>query len=184
MWNFLVWGWVASEIYLGVATRTRRSEGALKDRGSMATLWVTITLAMTAAGFIRGTQGANFFADVPGITEAAFVVLIAGLVIRWTAILSLGKAFSVNVAIRSTQKVFRGGLYRWLRHPSYTGMMLAFLAVAIQYQNWICLLVTLLPITAALLYRIQVEEIALNEAFGAEYAEYSRKTKRLIPWIY
>ena len=184
LWSYLVWGWVASEIFLGFATRTRRGDGVVKDRGSMLLLWVTITLAMTAGGFIRAALGANIYAHMPGITEAAIVVLITGLVIRWTAILSLGKAFSVNVAIRTTQKVYQGGLYRWMRHPSYTGMMLAFLAIAVQYQNWICSLVTLLPITAALLYRIHVEEIALNEAFGAEYASYSQRTKRLIPGIY
>jgi hypothetical protein len=82
----------------------------VKDRGSLAVLWVTITLAMTAGGIIGGVQGANLFATVPGLTEAATVVLIAGLAIRWTAILSLGKAFSSNVAIRSTQKVYEGGL--------------------------------------------------------------------------
>jgi protein-S-isoprenylcysteine O-methyltransferase Ste14 len=42
----------------------------------------------------------------------------------------------------------------------------------------------MLPTTAALLYRIHVEEIALNDAFGAEYAAYSQQTKRLIPGIY
>jgi protein-S-isoprenylcysteine O-methyltransferase Ste14 len=184
LWNFLVWGWVASEIFIGIATRTRRGDGVVKDRGSLAVLWVTITLAMTAGGIIGGVQGANLFATVPGLTEAATVVLIAGLAIRWTAILSLGKAFSSNVAIRSTQKVYEGGLYRWMRHPSYTGMVLAFLAVAVQYRNWISFLVVMLPTTVALLYRIHVEEIALNEAFGAEYAKYSRQTKRLIPGIY
>jgi protein-S-isoprenylcysteine O-methyltransferase Ste14 len=184
LWNFLVWGWVASEVLIGIATRTRRGDGVVKDRGSLAILWVTITLAMTAGGIIRGVLGANLFAGAYWLTEAAMAILIAGLAIRWTAILSLGKAFSSNVAIRSTQKVYRGGLYRWMRHPSYTGMMLAFLAIAVQYRNWISFLVVMLPTMAALLYRIHVEEIALNEAFGAEYAEYSRHTKRLIPDIF
>jgi protein-S-isoprenylcysteine O-methyltransferase Ste14 len=43
--------------------------------------------------------------------------------------------------------------------------------------------VLILP-TAALLYRIHVEEMALTEAFGEEYLEYSRTTKRLLPGIY
>jgi protein-S-isoprenylcysteine O-methyltransferase Ste14 len=44
-------------------------------------------------------------------------------------------------------------------------------------------IIVLLPM-AALLYRIHVEEAALTGAFGAEYMEYSRRTKRLIPGIY
>ena len=156
----------------------------MKDRGSLAILWVTITLAITTGGIIRGVLGANLFADAQWLTKAAIGILITGVAVRWIAILSLGKAFSSNVAIRSAQRVYQGGLYRWMRHPSYTGMLLVFLAVGVQYRNWISLFAVMLPTTAALLYRIHVEEIALNEAFGAEYAEYSRQTKRLIPGIY
>jgi protein-S-isoprenylcysteine O-methyltransferase Ste14 len=44
--------------------------------------------------------------------------------------------------------------------------------------------VVLLPTTAALLYRIHVEEAALNQALGDEYAAYSRVTKRLVPGVF
>jgi protein-S-isoprenylcysteine O-methyltransferase len=51
-------------------------------------------------------------------------------------------------------------------------------------RNWVGLAITLVPTTAALLYRIHVEEAALRQAFGQEYSDYSRATKRLIPGIY
>jgi len=51
-------------------------------------------------------------------------------------------------------------------------------------RNWIGCVVLLVPVTAAFLYRIRVEEAALIEAFGAQYASYSQQTKRLIPGIY
>jgi len=44
--------------------------------------------------------------------------------------------------------------------------------------------VAIVPTTAALIYRIQVEEMALREAFGEEYVRYSRVTKRLVPGVY
>lgn len=115
---------------------------------------------------------------------AAIVVLAAGLAIRWTAILSLGKAFSANVAIRDSQTVYRSGLYRLVRHPSYSGLVLIFLAVALHERNWLAAALAMVPTTAALLYRIHVEEAALLEAFGGQYVEYCRTTKRLIPGIY
>jgi protein-S-isoprenylcysteine O-methyltransferase Ste14 len=115
---------------------------------------------------------------------AAIVVIVAGIVLRWTAILSLGKAFSANVAIRPAQAIYRSGLYGYLRHPSYSGMLLVFLAIALHERNWLAAAVVLLPTTAAVLYRIHVEEAALHEAFGAEYAAYSKTTWRLIPGIY
>jgi protein-S-isoprenylcysteine O-methyltransferase len=62
-------------------------------------------------------------------------------------------------------------------------MFLIFAAVALANRNWIAAAIVLLPVTAALLYRIHVEEAALHEAFGEQYEAYCRTTKRLIPGI-
>jgi protein-S-isoprenylcysteine O-methyltransferase Ste14 len=184
LWKILVYGWVASEILIGIATRTRSSGGKVKDRGSLALIWVTIFLAIFAGEWIRAQTAPNIFGGAHWLRVVAIIVLVSGLAIRATAILSLGKAFSPNVAIRNNQTIYRGGLYRWLRHPAYTGSLVSFLAVGIDTRNWTTLIVIVAPITAAFLYRIHVEEAALNEAFGAEYATYSETTWRLIPGIY
>jgi protein-S-isoprenylcysteine O-methyltransferase Ste14 len=63
-------------------------------------------------------------------------------------------------------------------------MLLMFLAVGLIERNWISLAIMLIIPTAALLYRIHVEEIALREHFGEEYVAYSRETKRLVPGVY
>jgi protein-S-isoprenylcysteine O-methyltransferase Ste14 len=110
--------------------------------------------------------------------------MIVGLAVRWTAILTLGKAFSSNVAIQESQTIQRSGLYSIVRHPSYLGMLIIFFAIGVHARNWLAFAVVMVPTTVALLYRIHVEEIALREAFGAEYADYSKSTKRLIPGIY
>jgi protein-S-isoprenylcysteine O-methyltransferase Ste14 len=184
LWKVLVYGWCTSEVLLGIVTRTRRGGGEVKDRGSLIVLWVTIFLAIYAGEAIHHAMPSNMFGGAHWLLVAAIVLLVAGIVIRGTAILSLGKAFSANVAIRNDQKIYRGGLYRFLRHPAYTGSLLSFLGLGIEVRNWLGCFVLVAPITAAFLYRIHVEEAALNEAFGAEYAAYSRQTKRLIPGIY
>ncbi|MGA3370759.1 MAG: isoprenylcysteine carboxylmethyltransferase family protein [Terracidiphilus sp.] len=184
LWKILVYGWVASEILIGIATRTGSSGGKVKDRGSLAIIWVTIFLAIFGGEWIRASMGPNLFGGANWLMVAAIILVIAGLAIRWTAILSLGKAFSANVAIRNNQAIYRGGFYRWLRHPAYSGSLLAFLGLGIETRNWIACIVIVAPVAAAFLYRIHVEEAALNEAFGAEYAAYSQETKRLIPGIY
>jgi protein-S-isoprenylcysteine O-methyltransferase Ste14 len=150
----------------------------------MIVLWVTIFLAIFAAEAIHRSMPSNMFGGAHWLPVAAIVLLLVGIVIRGTAILSLGKAFSANVAIRNDQRIYRGGLYRFLRHPAYTGSLLCFLGLGIEVRNWIGCLVLVAPVTAAFLYRIHVEEAALNEAFGAQYASYSKQTKRLIPGIY
>jgi len=183
-WQFLVYAWWATELYIAVSTRTRRGSGMVKDRGTMALMWVAIVGSVTASEFIRRMEPANLFANSawPGIAAAA--LMIFGLSLRWVAVLSLGKAFSANVAIRDTQTVYQSGVYRIVRHPSYSALLLIFLAVALHTRNLLAAAVVLLLPTAALLFRIHVEEIALNEAFGDEYAKYSQSTKRLIPGIY
>jgi protein-S-isoprenylcysteine O-methyltransferase Ste14 len=63
-------------------------------------------------------------------------------------------------------------------------MVLIFIAMGLSTRNWLGLALIVMPPFAALLYRIHVEEAALTGAFGGEYVEYSRTTKRLIPGVY
>jgi protein-S-isoprenylcysteine O-methyltransferase Ste14 len=51
-------------------------------------------------------------------------------------------------------------------------------------RNWVALAILVTPTFVALLYRMRVEEEALNRAFGVDYEEYSRTTKRLLPGVY
>jgi protein-S-isoprenylcysteine O-methyltransferase Ste14 len=184
LWRILFYGWTASEILLAVATRTRRSGGKVRDRGSMLLMWAVIVFAIFASGWVSSVTRATMLGGGYWLKFAAIVVIVAGVVFRWTAIISLGKAFSANVAIRPAQQIYRSGLYRYLRHPSYSGLLMIFLAIALHERNWLGAAVMLLPTIAAVLYRIHVEEAALREAFSAEYSAYSKTTKRLIPGVY
>ena len=73
--------------------------------------------------------------------------------------------------------------YRWIRHPSYTGTLLTITGVLLAATNWLAL-VGILPVLAALLYRMHVEEQALSEQLGEPYRAYMRRTKRLLPFVY
>jgi len=176
--------WVAGEIVLAIVTTTRAGKGKVHDRGSQALLWVVLI----ASSWLDGWMHRFFEPDMPGsyswLRPVALGILAAGLVIRIVAIFTLGKAFSANVAQLSGQKLQRTGLYRFVRHPSYTGLELILLAYALHTRTWACFAVFLIPPTLALLYRIRVEETALRLIFGPEYEDYSRSTMRLIPGIY
>lgn len=178
-----MWGWLASEVFLVIRTRTGRASGEVQDRGSMLLLWMTIALSVTAAQWI----GEVSTPTMPGghsLKIAGIAVFALGLAVRWTAILELGKAFSVNVAVREGQTLLSTGLYRVVRHPSYLGLVLIFAAVGLHSRNWLALAIVLIPTLAALIYRMHVEEAALLGAFGEQYVAYSRTTRRLIPGIY
>jgi len=184
LWKILTDAWVLGEIAVAVFTYTRSGRGKVQDRGTQILLWIVII----GSFWIDGWMHSFLPNDMPGrhgvLVPLAIELMVLGLAIRATAILSLGKAFSANVAIRSSQTLQRSGLYRFVRHPSYSGLEIIFLAAGVHTRTWACLAVCFIPPTVALLYRIHVEEIALRRAFGAEYDDYARTTKRLIPGLY
>ena len=75
-------------------------------------------------------------------------------------------------------------MYRFVRHPAYTGSLLSFLGLGLAFNNWLSLGLIFIPVLAAFLYRIKVEEKVLRGAFGRDYESYSAETARLIPWIF
>ena len=182
-WMVLFWGWIASEWALAFTTYTRSKSGHLSDRGSLRVLWIVIGGAITAGTWYGDSHPNTIFHGAHAVRVCAVVLMLLGLILRWTAIFQLGRSFSVNVAIHATQTVHKTGLFRLVRHPSYTGLLMIFFAVGLFTRNWIGVVILFLP-TAALLYRIRVEEAALRHAFGTEYIAYSRDTSRLLPGIY
>ena len=184
LWPSLFWLWTASEVALVLATRTRRSSGTTQDRGSMYILWLTIVASITACDWLADTLPVARFDGSPWLKPLTIALMVTGLVIRWSAILSLGRSFSVNVAIKESQTIYRNGLFRFVRHPSYLGMLVIFLAIGLRSRNVVSLVLMLICPAAALVYRIHIEERALEHAFGAEYTSYRQTTKRLIPGIF
>jgi protein-S-isoprenylcysteine O-methyltransferase Ste14 len=173
-----------SEVALAFALRSRENVARGADRGSLAVLWTTIVLAIFASIQVVNRGAARLPGPMLAWAVAGTAVLLAGLALRWTAILTLRQAFTVDVAIAKDQRVVDHGIYRVLRHPAYTGSLVAFLGMALIYGDWLAGLVLFLPIAAAFFYRIGVEERALRAAFGGDYDRYARRTKRLIPFVY
>lgn len=175
--------WIVSEILLQILRRSKK-ESQNKDLGSTKRLNLVIYASITVGIIVAYTpfghvSGSNYFLQVSGL-----VLVIFGLVVRWLAILTLRHYFTVNVAIHSDHKIIQIGLYKYIRHPSYLGMLLSFLGLGVSMCNWMSLVILFIPITIVLFDRIQIEERALHEAFGNDFILYCRKTRKLIPWVY
>jgi protein-S-isoprenylcysteine O-methyltransferase Ste14 len=111
-------------------------------------------------------------------------VLAAGVALRTWAILTLGRLFKFVVVIQDDHKVVAAGPYRLLRHPSYTGGLVAFLGAGLALDSWLSMLaMVVLPLTA-ILARIHVEETELATALGQEYRSYASRTHRLVPGLW
>lgn len=176
--------WLVSEIVLGRVTRATDSEARRWDRSSLRVLWSTLAAAM-AVGIYLGLHGIGFIAYGSRIVSIVGLVLIAlGMALRWIAIATLRRYFTSNVSIQQGHELVKRGLYRIVRHPSYTGSLLSFFGIGLTFANWLSVLVIFVPILCAFLYRIRVEERALTAHFGDRYTDYCRTTKRLIPRIY
>lgn len=118
------------------------------------------------------------------INVCGLVLILAGIVLRWSAIATLGRYFTGKVQILNEHRLIRSGLYGYIRHPAYTGALVGYLGLGLSFANWISLILIFCPVLFAALWRIRVEEEVLRQAFGNEYADYSDKTKRLFPGIY
>jgi protein-S-isoprenylcysteine O-methyltransferase Ste14 len=176
--------WVVGEILIALITTTGWRQGKVQDRGTQIILWVVLVASFKVDEWMHNVLPVDMPGSYSWLRPVALGFLILGLGVRAVAVVSLGKAFSANVAMRAGQRLKRSGIYRLVRHPSYLGLELIFLACALHTRTWACFAVLLVPPTLAVLHRIRVEETALRLAFGAEYEGYSRSTKRLIPGVY
>lgn len=175
--------WIVSEIVLA---RFRQSgpDASKLDRSSLRMLWTTIALSVSFGVFL-GVRGIGSVST--GSTLIAWfglILIFIGLGVRWTAILTLRKSFTVDVSIRSDQRIVDKGIYRFVRHPAYAGSLLSFLGLGVSFSNWMSAPVIFFPILLAFLYRIRIEERALLIFLGDGYIPYCASTKRLIPGLY
>jgi protein-S-isoprenylcysteine O-methyltransferase Ste14 len=122
----------------------------------------------------------------PGVAAFAvgIVVMLGGLVLRGWSIKTLGDYFTGMVMVSSDQPVITTGPYRLLRHPSYTGLLLACAGVGLAAANWVAVAAMVLLPLAAVLWRIHAEENALLATLGERYRAYADQHKRLVPLIW
>jgi protein-S-isoprenylcysteine O-methyltransferase Ste14 len=174
---------LASEIAL-VISRHSRTQNKGKDRLTLPLLWLVITLSIFAGFYCRTAFPQFQLPHPPLFYLAGLLLFVVGITIRWVAITQLGRFFTVNVTIAQDHQLVTTGLYRYVRHPSYSGTLLTFFGFGLCLLNWISLAVIFIPITIAFLWRMKVEEEALKEAFGERYQQYAVSTARIVPWVY
>ena len=171
-----------SEVILLLSKRSKSD--TVKNRGdkrSLLLLWVVIPVFLGIGMFIPLYHIWQVI-DLP--VMAGIVVAIIGFIIRWTAIVQLGKLFTVDVSIANRHTLKSSGLYKRVRHPSYSGLLLIIAGIAFCLNNLFSLVVILVPVFLAINYRIRIEEKILMEEFGEQYANYKKRVASIIPWIY
>jgi len=175
--------WLVSEILLNRLVRSKNTDSKEMDKNSLNLIWIAISASMTL-----GILSAIYWA-APIVYNNVFLYLgsaliVTGMIIRFIAIRTLGKFFTVNLAIHDNHSLIKDGLYKYIRHPSYTGSLLSFAGFALSLNNWFSFLIIFAPILIAFINRISIEERLMLVQFGSAYETYKKHTKRLIPMIY
>lgn len=160
------------------------SPGAREDR---ANRWVLA---------LFGVLGL-LIAYVPAYTDRHGIWTIGGETTRWIGValfviggalrlwpvFVLGRRFSGLVAIQRDHALVTTGIYRYVRNPSYLGLLIGSLGWSFAFRAASGILITLL-LLVPLVARMHAEERLLAEQFGAEYADYRARTWRLLPGVY
>jgi len=169
-----------------IRLRSRMNHGGTRlDRGSIVVVIVTAVLGVAAAfALAAGVQSAGIrTARLAGLSHRPRRHHSRMALRRW-AVLALGQFFTVQVQVRSGQTVVDTGPYRFVRHPSYTAIIMSFVGIGVALENWLSLVVIIVVPTIGLIIRIRVEERALLNALGEPYREFSQSRARIIPKVW
>jgi len=112
------------------------------------------------------------------------LVLVAlGFAFMQLAERHLGRQFSVEVTLQENHQLVQHGVYTYVRHPRYLGILLFFAGIVLVFHaSWVMVLV--LALLAVLVWRVYAEESLLRQEFGQAWDEYRARSWRLIPFVF
>ncbi|MFB7629613.1 methyltransferase family protein [Streptomyces sp. NPDC056149] len=180
-----IWLWAAAEVLLQIRQRVRSERTERTEWISLLVFVVLIGGGVVLAAPIRhALPGLSYSTRALGVEMAVLLVAWAALGFRLWAIVTLGRFFRGTVHIQQDHQVVTTGPYRWVRHPAYTGILIAGMDLALLTDNVASALVIAACCLLALGYRIRVEERMLLDALGEEYGAYAARTRRLVPGVW
>lgn len=171
----LYWWWSSRDV-----KRARRRESPASRAAHLVPLAVAALLL--AAPAAPGWLGERWLAADAGPCWVGTALVAAGLGLSVWARVLLGGNWSATITLKEDHQIVRAGPYRLVRHPIYTGLLLAFAGTALARGEWRGLVAVVIA-AAALWRKLRIEERWLTEEFGARYADYRRRTRALIPFI-
>lgn len=121
------------------------------------------------------------------ISVLGLLLYILGMSFLLWARRTLGKNWGISTSLQAKlhddHELIQKGPYALVRHPIYFGAWVFMLGLLLLYPMWVILILAV-SMVASLTMRAGREETVLAERFGAAWAEYRKRTKRIIPFIY
>ena len=177
--------WIAWIAYWMISSRdaspTARRESAASRLSYIVPLIVAVYLLVhSAIGF--PLLRVRLLPRGPWVHGIAAAITAAGLLFSVWARRYLGPNWSGTVTIKENHQLITTGPYAIVRHPIYTGLLLAILGSAIAVGEWRAVLAFALALLSFLL-KIRIEERWMRQRFGEAYLAYRRRVSALIPGI-
>jgi protein-S-isoprenylcysteine O-methyltransferase Ste14 len=183
---FWVAGFWAFAAELHLLRRSRRDgiRPTPLDAGSRRVIGLAGAAGLCGAFFAGGLLPSSAIAAMrlPVYITGVMAILAGGL-LRRHCFAMLGSRFTPVVKATRDQTVVERGAYKYVRHPSYAAGLLLYGGIGLSLGNWVSLVSAVTPLALAYCYRIAVEERALLQAIGVPYADYMKRTRRLIPFV-
>jgi protein-S-isoprenylcysteine O-methyltransferase Ste14 len=167
--------------------RSRGVKVAKSRRGALETVLLTFAWIAFFVPLVWVATPAFAFADHPPHALpllAGVVCLAAGLWLFARSHADLGTNWSITLEVREQHRLVTQGVYRTLRHPMYSSLLLYSLGQALVVPNWIAGLSYGVAMALLFAFRLGPEERMMLEQFGKEYEAYMERTKRLIPGVW
>jgi len=177
--------WLAWTAYWLIAARGTKSDSRQESAASRASHILPLMLAaylLWAHRLPGGFLGGRLW---PATAEAFFIgaaIVVLGLGFSIWARIVLGRNWSGIVTVKQDHELVRSGPYRWVRHPIYTGLLLAFAGSAIARGQWRGILAVVI-VFAAFWFKLRLEERWMVETFGDAYVRYQAEVPALIPFL-
>jgi protein-S-isoprenylcysteine O-methyltransferase Ste14 len=122
----------------------------------------------------------HLFPDNLTVEAVGVILTLAGIALAFWARAFLGGNWSGTVTVKVGHQLVRRGPYRWVRHPIYSGLILALLGTAIEGRQ-VRGLIAVILLYIGFKIKSRIEERTMTDTFGAEYDDYSRTTGAIVP---
>lgn len=160
------------------------SSGVREDRSNRWVIWALALLGFLSAYLPAYTDRIGFWTiDGESLRWLGVFLFAVGGALRLWPVFVLGERFSGLVAIQPGHTLVITGMYRFIRHPSYLGLLVIALGWGLAFRSGLGALLAALMVPP-ILARIRAEERLLREEFGTAYEAYCARTSRLIPGVY
>jgi protein-S-isoprenylcysteine O-methyltransferase Ste14 len=160
------------------------SSGVREDRGNRWVIVAFAVLALLSAFFPAYTDRIDFWTFGGDAVRWTGVAMFAvGGAVRLWPVFVLGNRFSGLVAIQQGHKLVTDGIYTFIRHPSYLGLLITAFGWALAFRSGVGVILAALNLVP-LVARMNAEEALLISEFGKEYEAYRARTARLVPGVY